>query len=103
MGYKKKSHNLKISNKLWLFYFTKSKKSILFLQPLLQNGAVLVGLFDEASVSGTFEDLPAAVGDVLVERGSHHGRADVAGAAANQAGLLDLVEAVGVFEIGQVT
>ena len=100
---RKKSNNLKISNKLWIFYFTKSKKSILFLQPLLQDGAVLVCLLDEASVASAFEDLPAAVGNVLVERGGHHGRADVAGAAANQARLFDLVEAVGVFEIGQVT
>ena len=40
---------------------------IIFLQPLLQDGAVLVGLFDETSVAGAFEDLPAAVGDVLEE------------------------------------
>ena len=52
--------------------------------------------------SCAFEDFPAAVGDVLVERGGHHGGADVAGAAANQAGLLDLVQTVGVFEVGQI-
>ena len=80
----------------------KKRGSIVFLQPLLQDGAVLVGLFDEAGVTGSFEDLPAAVGDVLVERGSHHRGADISGATANQAGLLNLVEAVGVLEIGQV-
>ena len=53
-------------------------------------------------MTGAFEDLPAAVRDVLVERGSHHRGADVAGAAADQTGLFDFVETVGVFEIGQV-
>ena len=78
------------------------QKSIIFFQPLLQNGAILVGLFDEAGVAGAFEDLPTAVGNVLVKRCRHHGGADVAGATANQAGLFDLVQAVGVFKIGQV-
>ena len=72
------------------------------LQPLLQDIAVFFSLFDEAGVTGSFEDLPAAIGDVLVERCRHHRSADVAGAAANQTGLLNLIEPVGVFETGQV-
>ena len=59
-------------------------------------------MFDEAGVACAFEDFPAAVGDVLVERGGHHGGADVAGAAANQTRLCNLVKTVGVFEVGQI-
>ena len=78
------------------------KLSIILLQPFFKNGAVLVGLFDETSVSGAFEDFPAAVGDVLIERGGDDWGADVARAAANEAGLFDLVQAVGVFKVGQI-
>ena len=74
----------------------------MFLQPRPKNVAILVRLFHEAGVARAFEDFPAAVGDVLKKRGGHHWGADVAGAAADQAGLLDFTKAVGVFEIGQV-
>ena len=73
-----------------------------YLKPFFKKDAVPVGLFDETGVAGAFEDLPAAVGDVLIERRSYHRGTDVAGAAAYQAGLLDLVESVGIFEILQV-
>ena len=54
-------------------------------------------------MTGAFEDLPAAVRDVLVERGGHHRGADVAGAAANQTRLFDFVEAVGYWSESSVS
>ena len=96
-------HCLKYAiNYLNLKRIWKTVSSITFLQPLFQYLAVFVGLFDEAGVTCAFEDFPAAVGDVLVERGGHHGSADVAGAAADEAGLRNFVQTVGVFEIGQI-
>ena len=73
------------------------------VQPFHQDITVFFGLFYETRVTGTFEDLPTAVGNVFVERCRDYRCADVAGAAADHAGLLDLIETVGVFEIGQVT
>ena len=58
-------------------------------------------MLHKTGVTCAFEHFPAAVGDALIERGSHHGRADVAGTATNQARLFDLAETVGVFKIGQ--
>ena len=74
---------------------------VFFLKPLLQNGAVFFGLLDEAGVAGAFEEFPAAVVNVLVERGCDHGGADVAGAAADEAGLRDFAQTVCIFEIGE--
>jgi hypothetical protein len=54
-------------------------------------------------VAGSLEDLPATIRNVLIERGSHHRSANVAGTTANQAWLLDFVKAVGVLEVGQVS
>ena len=52
-------------------------------------------------MAGAFEEFPAAVVNVLVERGGDHGGADVAGAAADEAGLRDFAQTVCIFEIGE--
>ena len=82
-------------------YVLSSFVSVLFFQPTGEHLAILFVSIDKAGVAGMSEQMPLAVGYVLVERGCHNGCADVARATTDKDGQSNLAKLVGVLEILQ--
>ena len=74
----------------------------MLLQPAGEHLAILLVSIDEAGVAGASEQVPLALGDVLVERGGHDRGTDVARATADKCWLRNLVQTVGVLEVLQI-
>ncbi len=58
----------------------------------------LVGI-DKAGVTGVPEQVPLAVGDIFVKRGSNNGRADITRTTANESWLSNLTQFIGILEV----
>ena len=66
------------------------KQLVILLQPAGEHLTILLVSIDKAGMAGVPEQMPLALRDILVERGSHNGSADVAGATADKGRLRDL-------------
>lgn len=73
----------------------------MLFQPSGKNLTILIVSIDKASVAGISEQMPLAVGDILVKRGSDNGCADVARATAYKDWQRDLAKSVGILKVLQ--
>ena len=70
-------------------------------QPLAEHLAIFLVGIDEAGVARVPEQVPLAVGDIFVKRGSNNGRANVSRSTADEGWLRNLIQFVGILEVLQ--
>ena len=86
--------NMVITHPLQLFF-------VMLFQPACENLTILIVSIDKASVAGMSEQMPLAVGYILVKRGSDNRCADVTRATAYKDWQRDLTKSVGILKVLQ--